>query len=38
MPKQFCFVMNFLQVCVEMIWDFWLLGNESFGRIWLYCL
>jgi len=30
MPKQFCFIMNIVRVCTEMIWDFWSVGNEIF--------
>jgi len=28
--------MNFVQVCAEMVWDFWLHGNETFSWLWLY--
>jgi len=36
MPKQFCFIMHFVLVCTEMIWDFWSHRNEIFGWLWLY--
>jgi len=36
MPKQFCFIMNFVGVCAERIWDFWSLADDVSGWLWLY--
>jgi len=36
MPKQFCFIQNFVRVRTEMIWESWPNGNEIFIRLGLY--
>jgi len=36
MPKQFCFMINFVRVCAEKIWDFWSFADAVSCRPWLY--